>query len=199
METSKVGIDVYLSTLHQTQREIITTALQCRTPILPIPIGLGSYLIALSISACLVKADAHSANGPGKHVLLFEPVGANRIKNVLARIPFRWQFLSSGPLQDGLNLIAASKIERFRNTGPIRSIVFSNNTLLLLGSKRLPILKQMLDSAERRHLIANGGIVSELIPKLQALFGVEFARCVNGSVDEWIMRLRAVFGEQINT
>ncbi len=199
METSKVGINVFLSTLHQTQREIITTALQSRAAILPVPIGLESHLITLTISACLVKTDAQSTSGPGKHVLLFEPLRVNRIKNLLARLPVRWQLLSAGPLQDGLNLIPASKIERFQNAGPLRSVVFSNNTLRPLGSKRLPVLKQMIDSAERCHVIANGGIAVEHVPKLQMLFGGEFARLVSGSVDEWIARLRGVFAEQANT
>lgn len=49
METSKIGVNAFLSTLHHTQREIITTALQSRAAILQIPIGLESHLITLDL------------------------------------------------------------------------------------------------------------------------------------------------------
>lgn len=195
MSLSPIGVDAYIASLQQVQREIIATALHQRVAILPIPIGLQSHVVALAIAACFMKARASSCESPGKHVLPFEPLLTNQLKASLDRLPIRWHILSSGPLHDGLNLVPVTKIERFADHDPVQSIVLTNSTLAHLGAKRLPIVERMVKNADRWCLIANGGVRAEATPKLQLLFGNDYSLLVTDSIEAWLARLRELFAE----
>lgn len=195
MSLSSIGVDAYIASLQQVQREIIATALHQRTTILPIPIGLQSHVVALAIAACFMKARASSNESPGKHVLLFEPLLTNQLKTTLDRLPIRWQIPTSGSLHDGLNLVPVTKIERLTDYEPVQSVVLTNSILAHLGVKRLPIVERMVKSADRWCLIANGGVRPETMPKLQLLFGNDFSPLVTDSIEAWLVRLREVFAE----
>jgi hypothetical protein len=200
MTLSTADLDGYIARLHNVQREIIAVALESKTGILPIPTGLESHAISLAIQACLVKASAESRGCMGNHVLIFEPLVAKRLVSLLTNLSIRWRIATDGMLSAGLNLIPLAKVKRFPDVGvPIRSVGFTNNVLAQLGSTRLPIVKRLMDRAECRHLIANGGVSRKTAQKVEVLFGASYLQYVTGSVQHWTTRLKEIFRDDGDT
>jgi hypothetical protein len=199
MNLSTIDLDSYIGALHQVQREIIATALERTTSILPIPIGLESHAISLAIQACLVRANAASRGCMGNHVLIFEPLVAKRLVTTLTSLSIRWRIATDGMLVAGLNLIPVAKVNHFLDAAvPIRSVGFTNNVLARLGSKRLPTLKRLVDRAECRHLIANGGVSRDTVQKVEMLFGADYLQYVAGSIPHWTTRLKELFEDRVS-
>jgi hypothetical protein len=200
MTLSTVDLNGYIADLHNVQREIIATALESKTGILRIPTGLESHAISLAIQACLVKASVESRGCMGNHVLIFEPPVAKRLVTILTSLSIRWRIATDGMLSAGLNLIPLAKVKRFPDVAvPIRSVGFTNNVLVQLGSTRLPIVKRLMDRAECRYLIANGGVSIKTEQKLEILFGAGYLQYVTGSAQHWTTRLKDLFRDDGDT